>query len=42
MLFNMVMDEVIRRVKGGKEGGLPKIMVYTDNTVIWEPYERTL
>jgi hypothetical protein len=32
MLFNMAIDEIIRKITG-QEKGLPKIMVYADDTV---------
>jgi hypothetical protein len=38
----MVMNKIRRRVTEGKYSGLPKIMVCTDNVVIWELNESIL
>jgi hypothetical protein len=38
----MVMDKIRKRVTEGKDSGLPKIMVCTDNIVIWELNESIL
>jgi hypothetical protein len=40
-LFNMIMDEVIKRVTEGQESGTQKIMIYADDIVVWEPNEST-
>jgi hypothetical protein len=37
----MVTDE-IRKVTEEQESEVPKVIVYEDATVIWEPNERTL
>jgi hypothetical protein len=37
----MTMDEIVRRVIEGQERGIAKIMVYKDDTDIWEPKEGT-
>jgi hypothetical protein len=38
MLFIMVMNEIIRRTEG-QTNGVPKVMVYAVDIVIWEPNE---
>jgi hypothetical protein len=42
LLFNIIMDEIIRRVTKGQESGIPKIMVHKHITVIWESKESSL
>lgn len=36
MLYNMVKDEIIKRVTERLETAVPENMVYTSNIVIWE------
>jgi hypothetical protein len=40
--FNMVMAKVTRKLTEEQDSKLPKIMVYTDDTVIWEPQKSIL
>lgn len=41
MLFNMVMDEAVRRVTEGQENSIPETVVYACGIIVWEMNSST-